>query len=192
MTVINRNAAAPIYDTFALALAANMRVGQTCIVKGQTSATDGLGAQYEVKANGSGGIAMANGNELVILDGETLKPSHIGLLPTGTKVGQQVSVKGYHAGSDVGGGILVWSSAARHNGVTNFDPSRDKLFSDIAGLKFNYAAPTETDTTQQNQQVTPQPQGISVPGLESLSDGTMVQGPDGRTYTIRGGMAYPQ
>lgn len=125
MTVINRNAGSSIFDTFDIALTKNMRVGQVCIVKGQVTATDGLGAQYQVKANGSGGIQMTNGNELVILDGETLKPNSAQNLAglVGTVTGQQISLKGYHAGSNAGGGAFVWGTG-RHNGGTFIDPNR--------------------------------------------------------------------
>jgi len=118
----------PTFDTFSDALAFDMPVGQTCIVKGQTSATDGLGAQYEVKASGSGGATMNNGNELVILDGETLKPTDVSKIAglVGTKDNQQISLLGWHPDSDFGGGEFYWDSArlkSDHNGGTVLSPT---------------------------------------------------------------------
>lgn len=144
MSVINRNSASPIYEIFADAVAANMRVGQICIIKGQTTATDGLGGQYEVKANGSGGTAMNNGNELVLLTDHCVKgdqPDEIPTneiadslrvkkvaslvdLPLATGSGNTVHVNGYYAGSTKGGDQFVDIGPARHNGGTLIDPSR--------------------------------------------------------------------
>ena len=127
MSVINRNSGSAVYDTFAIALTKNMRVGQVCIVKGHITANDGLGAQYGVEANGSGGIEMNNGNELVILDGETLKPASVANISGLEGVdGQQISLLGWHPDSDVGGGTLYWDAAAlksTHNGGTIFSPT---------------------------------------------------------------------
>ena len=69
MTVINRNAGSPIYPTLAAALLGNLNIGQMPIVLGDASELDGLGKIYIVKANGSGGTAMANGNELLAYTG---------------------------------------------------------------------------------------------------------------------------
>lgn len=119
MSVINRNSAAPIFETLADAVAANMRVGQMCIVKNNTG-TDGVALNYEIKANGSGGIAMANGNELYSIDFNSV--SSISVLPP-VVIGNKVNVTGYHASTTVGGGVMVGKSA-RHDGVINFDPDR--------------------------------------------------------------------
>lgn len=126
MTVINRNSANPIYDTITKALAGNMRVGQICTVTNNL-AGDGIQLNYEVKANGSGGLAMANGNELV-----TLKQAQVASVAnlnglTGVAE-QQISLGEYDAGSDVGGGTLVYDATlarTNHNGGTIFSPARD-------------------------------------------------------------------
>jgi len=65
MSVINRNSGSPIFNTLAEAQASNMTVGQLPIVLGTSSSFDGGGIIYSVQANGSGGLAMSNGNELV-------------------------------------------------------------------------------------------------------------------------------
>ena len=65
MSVINRNSGSPIFNTLAEAQASNMNIGQLPIVLGSASAFDGGGIIYSVQPNGSGGIAMTNGNELV-------------------------------------------------------------------------------------------------------------------------------
>lgn len=78
MSVINRNSGSPIFNTLAEAQASNMNVGQLPIVLGTSSAFDGGGVIYSVQPNGSGGLAMSNGNELVqytgtaaVLDAQT-------------------------------------------------------------------------------------------------------------------------
>ena len=78
MSVINRNSGSPIFNTLAEAQASNMNIGQLPIVLGSASAFDGGGIIYSVQPNGSGGIAMTNGNELVqytgtaaVLDAQT-------------------------------------------------------------------------------------------------------------------------
>jgi len=65
MTVINRNSGSPIFNTLAEAVASNMGVGQLPIVLGTSAEFDGGGIIYSVQPNGSSGLAMANGNELV-------------------------------------------------------------------------------------------------------------------------------
>jgi len=65
MTVINRNSGSPIFNTLAEAVASNMGVGQLPIVLGTSAEFDGGGIIYSVQHNGSSGLAMANGNELV-------------------------------------------------------------------------------------------------------------------------------
>ena len=69
MSVINRNSGSPIFNTLAEAQASNMNVGQLPIVLGSASAFDGGGIIYSVQPNGSGGIAMTNGNELIKYSG---------------------------------------------------------------------------------------------------------------------------
>ena len=129
MTVIIRNSGATVFDTIAIALTYNLRVGQVCIVKGNLTATDGLGAQYEVRAAGSGGFTMSNGNELYILDGETIKPASVANLFGLTGVaGQQISVGEYNAGSNVGNFKAKYrTDLARtvHDGVRYHSPSRN-------------------------------------------------------------------
>ena len=147
MSVINRNSGSAVYDTFAIALTKNMRVGQVCIVKGHITANDGLGAQYGVEANGSGGIEMNNGNELVILDGETLKPASVANISglVGTVDGQQISVGEYNAGSNVGNFSATYrTDLARtaHDGVRYHSPARS-LASE--GLATYLTEVTDTD-----------------------------------------------
>lgn len=65
MSLINRNSGSPIFNTLAEAQASNMDVGQLPIVLGTSGAFDGGGIIYSVQPNGSGGVSMSNGNELV-------------------------------------------------------------------------------------------------------------------------------
>jgi hypothetical protein len=133
VTVINRNSASPVYDTLALALLGNMREAQICIVKNNLTG-DGIKIDYEVKASGSGGIAMANGNELVAITSAAIDSvaDLFGLV--GSVDGQQISKASWLPGWAVtgdglprGGKTLIYESArvkTDHDGTTVFDPTR--------------------------------------------------------------------
>ena len=118
-------------DTLTEAIAGNYQSGIYLLVGGGTVTLDGDQAIYRVSDAGSGGIVMANGNELVLLfSGPTVKSvanvsSLFGL--TGV-AGQQISVGEYNASSSVGSFAAKWrADLARtvHDGIRYHSPSRN-------------------------------------------------------------------
>ena len=117
-------------DTLTEAIAGNYQSGIYLLVGGGTVTLDGDQAIYRVSDAGSGGIVMANGNELVLLfvantPADIVTPiANVSALFGLTGVaGQQISVGGYQVGSIVGGGTFSWGSGI-HNGGTFIDPTR--------------------------------------------------------------------
>ena len=130
MKLIQRNSGIPRFDTLADAVAADLSVDQMVITLGELAKSDKDGKTYVVYASGSGGITMANGNELIEHTGKAVTEldSIAGGIPdlVGNYDGQQVSVIGWHIDSDQGGGTLYWDSAkakSDHNGGTVFSPT---------------------------------------------------------------------
>ena len=117
-------------DTLTEAIAGNYQSGIYLLVGGGTVTLDGDQAIYRVSDAGSGGIVMANGNELVLLFVANTPANIVTPIADVSQLfgltgvaGQQISVAGYQVGSIVGGGQMSWGSGI-HNGVTRFDPTR--------------------------------------------------------------------
>ena len=114
-------------DTLTEAIAGNYQSGIYLLVGGGTVTLDGDQAIYRVSDAGSGGIVMANGNELVLLfvantpeNIVTPIASVASLFGLTGVAGQQISVGEYNAGSNTGNfGAKYRADLARtvHDGV---------------------------------------------------------------------------
>lgn len=130
--ILNRGDIVQAVDTLTEAIANDYASGIYVLTGGNAITLDGGQAIYRVSDPGSGGIAMANGNELVLLFVANTPANIVTPLNsiadfyqfTGSVDGQQVSVTGYHPDSTVGGESFAWSFG-RHDGVIFFDPARN-------------------------------------------------------------------
>lgn len=124
-------------DTLTAAIATNYQSGTYVLTGGGTLLFDGDQAIYRVSDPGSGGIVMANGNELVLFfvantPANIITPvASIDVLPA-VVVGNVTNAAGYHPGTTVGGDDFLGVAAARHNGGTNIDPDRVAEFGTAA------------------------------------------------------------
>jgi len=116
-------------DTVAQLIATDFPSGTYVVVGGNVALFDGGQAIYRVSDPGNNGISMNNGNEAVLLMDQGVYQlndmsgfnGYLGLFDN-----QQVSLLGWHPGSDVGGGVFYWDSSqlkTGHNGGTIISPT---------------------------------------------------------------------
>ena len=98
MGLIQKNSGIPRFETLAETVASDLALGQLVISLGDSSSLDGGGVIYLVSPNGSGGILMSNGNELLQFTG-TAATADVQTSPTDTTADRLMAVGAFGVGT---------------------------------------------------------------------------------------------